>query len=65
MTDKELAEKYEEKIDYIEVNDDGKRIFDLEIQTCCSLISFIIYSLIFVLILRFLFLIVQPALFLH
>lgn len=25
MTDKELAEKYEEKIDYIEVNDDGKK----------------------------------------
>ena len=33
MTDKELAEKYEEKIDYIEVNDDGKRIFDsIDIQ---------------------------------
>lgn len=25
MTDKELAEEYEEKIDYIEVNDDGKK----------------------------------------
>ena len=33
MTDKELAEKYEEKIDYIEVNDDGKRIYDsIDIQ---------------------------------
>ena len=28
MTDKELAEKYEEKIDYIQVNDDGKKIYD-------------------------------------
>ena len=25
MTDKEMAEEYEEKIDYIEVNDDGKK----------------------------------------
>ena len=33
MTDKEMAEKYEEKIDYIEVNDDGKRIYDsIDIQ---------------------------------
>ena len=33
MTDKELAEEYEEKIDYIEVNDDGKRIYDsIDIQ---------------------------------
>ena len=33
MADKELAEKYEEKIDYIEVNDDGKRIYDsIDIQ---------------------------------
>lgn len=28
MTDKELAEEYEEKAEYIEVNDDGKRIYD-------------------------------------
>ena len=33
MTDKELAEEYEEKIDYIEVNDDGKKIYDsIDIQ---------------------------------
>ena len=33
MTDKEMAEKYEEKIDYIEVNDDGKKIYDsIDIQ---------------------------------
>ena len=33
MIDKELAEEYEEKIDYIEVNDDGKRIYDsIDIQ---------------------------------
>lgn len=33
MTDKELAEKYEEKIDYIEINDNGKRIYDsIDIQ---------------------------------
>ena len=33
MTDKELAEKYEEKIDYIQVNDYGKKIYDsIDIQ---------------------------------
>ena len=33
MTDKELAEKYEEKAEYIEVNDDGKKIYDsIDIQ---------------------------------
>ena len=33
MTDKELAEKYEEKAECIEVNDDGKRIYDsIDIQ---------------------------------
>lgn len=33
MTDKELAEEYEEKIDYIEVNDDGKKLYDsIDIQ---------------------------------
>ena len=33
MTDKELAEEYEEKIDYIEVNYDGKKIYDsIDIQ---------------------------------
>ena len=33
MTDKEMAEEYEEKIDYIEVNDDGKKIYDsIDIQ---------------------------------
>ena len=28
MTDKELAEEYEEKAECVEVNDDGKRIYD-------------------------------------
>ena len=33
MTDKELAEEYEEKIDYIQVNDDGKKVYDsIDIQ---------------------------------
>lgn len=33
MTDKELAEEYEEKAEYIEVNDDGKKIYDsIDIQ---------------------------------
>ena len=33
MTDKELAEEYEEKIDCIEVNDDGKKLYDsIDIQ---------------------------------
>ena len=33
MTDKELAEEYEEKAECIEVNDDGKRIYDsIDIQ---------------------------------
>ena len=33
MTDKELAEKYEEKAEYIEVNDDGKKLYDsIDIQ---------------------------------
>ena len=33
MTDKELAEEYEEKAEYIEVNDDGKKLYDsIDIQ---------------------------------
>ena len=33
MTDKELAEKYEEKAEYIEMNDDGKKLYDsIDIQ---------------------------------
>lgn len=33
MTDKELAEEYEEKAEYIEINDDGKRRYDsIDIQ---------------------------------
>ena len=33
MTDKELAEKYEEKAEYIEVKDDGKKLYDsIDIQ---------------------------------
>ena len=33
MTDKELAEKYEEKAECVEINDDGKKIYDsIDIQ---------------------------------
>ena len=33
MTDKELAEEYEEKAECVEVNDDGKKIYDsIDIQ---------------------------------
>ena len=28
MTDKEMAEEYEEKAEYVEINDDGKKIYD-------------------------------------
>ena len=33
MTDKELAEKYEEKAECVEMNDDGKKVYDsIDIQ---------------------------------
>lgn len=33
MTDKEMAKEYEEKAEYVDINDDGKKIYDsLDIQ---------------------------------